>query len=165
MKRRILAAQHISRMCMVCGKENPSGLHAKFYELEDGELLGVFAPEVVHQGYPGRLHGGVASTMLDETIGRAINIIDPDVWGVTVELTVRFRKPVPLDGDVRAIGRITRDTSRLFEGIGEIVLPDGVVAVEAKGKYMKLPIGEIVAGDFEADWFADERERPESVDV
>ncbi len=164
MARKILAAQNISHMCMVCGKENHSGLHAKFYELEGGELLGVFSPGDIHQSYPGRLHGGVASAILDETIGRAINIADPDAWGVTVELTLRFRKPVPLDGEVRAIGRITRDSRRLFEGTGEIVLADGTVAVEASGKYMKMAIDSIVDGEFESQWFADERELPGSVD-
>ena len=165
MTHKVLAAQNISRMCMVCGKENPSGLHARFYELERGELLGVFEPGEIHQSYPGRLHGGVASAMLDETIGRAMTMVDPEAWGVTVELTIRFRKPVPLDGEVRAIGRITRDTRRIFEGSGEIVLPDGTVAVEVAGKYMKMPIHDIADGDFEAEWFADERERPDAVEL
>lgn len=165
MKRRVLAAQNVSRMCMVCGAENPSGLKARFYELDGGELLGVFRPLEIHQGYPGRLHGGIASTLLDETIGRAINISDPQAWGVTVELTVRFRKPVPLDGEVRAVGRITKDSSRLFEGTGEIVLDDGTVAVEASGKYMKMPIERIADGDFAGEWFADEREAPDEVDL
>jgi uncharacterized protein (TIGR00369 family) len=164
-ERTVLAAQNISRMCMVCGTDNHSGLHAKFYELEGGELLGVFAPTEIHQSYPGRLHGGVASAILDETIGRAVTMLDPDAWGVTVELTVRFRKPVPLDGELRAIGRITRDTRRIFEGSGEILLPDGTVAVEATGKYMKMAIHDIADGDFEAEWFPDERERPEGVDL
>ncbi len=165
MNHTVLAAQNISRMCVVCGTDNPSGLHARFYELDNGELLGVFEPSVVHQGYPGRLHGGIASTALDETIGRAINIADPDAWGVTVELTVRFRKPVPLDITVRAVGRITRNSSRLFEGTGEIVLEDGTVAVEASGRYMKMPIDRIAEGDFNEQWFADTRERPETVEV
>jgi uncharacterized protein (TIGR00369 family) len=152
-------------MCMVCGKDNASGLHAKFYELEGGELLGVFSPGEIHQSYPGRLHGGAASAMLDETIGRAVTMLDPEAWGVTVELTVRFRKPVPLDGEVRAIGRITRDTRRIFEGSGEIVLPDGSVAVTATGKYMKMPIHAIADGDFEREWFADTREHPDAVEL
>ncbi len=160
---KIVAAQNISSMCVVCGEENAFGLHARFFELDNGELLGVFDPAEHHQSYPGRLHGGIASTLLDETIGRAINVADKDAWGVTVELTVRFRKPVPLDGEVRAIGRITRDSRRLFEGSGEIVLSDGTVAVEASGKYMKLPIDAIVEGGFEDEWFADERDRPESI--
>ena len=163
--RRVLASQNVSRMCMVCGRDNPSSLKARFYELEDGELLGVFRPLEIHQSYPGRLHGGIATALLDETIGRAINSTQPDAWGVTVELTVRFRKPVPLGDEVRAVGRITRDTSRLFEGTGEIVLPDGSVAVEASGRYMKMPIDKIAEGDFSLEWFADEREAPADVDL
>jgi len=163
--RKVLAAQNISRMCLVCGADNPAGLHARFYELEDGELMGVFQPQAVHQSYPGRLHGGIASTVLDETIGRAMNIANPDEWGVTVELTVRFRKPVPLDEEIHAIARITRDSKRIFEGTGEIVLADGTVAVEASGKYMKMAIGAIADGDFDSQWFTDERARPEEVEL
>jgi uncharacterized protein (TIGR00369 family) len=165
MQHEVTGTQNISRMCAVCGKENEFGLHARFLELDSGELLGSFEPAEHHQGYPGRLHGGIASTLLDETIGRAISITDPTVWGVTVELTVRFRKPVPLDSEVRAVARITRDSRRLFEGTGEIVLADGTVAVEASGKYMKMPIDVIVDHDFDAEWFADERETPSRVDI
>jgi uncharacterized protein (TIGR00369 family) len=166
MQHKIVSAQNISRMCVVCGTENRFGLHSRFLELGSGELLGVFEPAEHHQSYPGRLHGGISSALLDETIGRAINMTNPDAWGVTVELTVRFKKPVPLDGPVHAIGRITRDSRRLFEGTGEIVLADGTVAVEASGKYMKLPISAITdRDDFDDQWFADERELPAGVDL
>ena len=165
MDHKVVAAQNVSRMCVVCGVENDSSLKARFYQLDNGELLGVFAPLEQHQSYPGRLHGGIASAMLDETIGRAINISDPQAWGVTVELTVRYRKPVPIDGEVRAIGRITRDSRRIFEGSGEIVLADGSVAVEATGKYMKLPIDAIADGDFSAEWFADDRAVPDRIEL
>jgi len=165
MGRRVRGVQNVSRMCMVCGIENPAGLGARFFELETGELLGVFAPGEHHQGYPGRLHGGIASALLDETIGRAISLTDPGAWGVTIQLAVRFRKPVPLDQEVRALSRITNDSGRRFEGTGEIVLEDGTVAAEATGTYLKLPIGKIAEGDFEAEWFPDEREAPKTVDV
>jgi uncharacterized protein (TIGR00369 family) len=165
MTRRVVASQNVSRMCMVCGRDNPWSLKARFYELEDGELVGEFDALEQHQSYPGRLHGGISSAILDETIGRAVNITDPDAWGVTVELTLRYHKPVPLGEPIRAIARITRDTSRIFEGTGEIVLPDGSVAVSASGKYMKMPIGQIADGDFALEWFADERERPDTLDA
>ena len=164
-------------MCLVCGVENIAGLHARFYELDatqraeaggpEGaaaagpELLGIFTPRHEHQSYPGRLHGGVSSAILDETIGRAITILHPGVWGVTAELTVRYRQPVPLDAEIRAIGRITRDTRRLFEGTGEILLADGSVAVEASGKYLKMRLEEIAPDGFdETEWFVDPREMP-----
>ena len=174
-RRRVLAVQNVSRMCLVCGVDNPYGLHARFYVLETesatadeasaaGELLGVFAPGVEHQSYPGRLHGGISSAILDETIGRAILITHPDVWGVTAEFTVRFRAPVPLREEIRAVARITRDTSRLFEGTGEIVLEDGVVAVEARGKYLKMSLDEIAPEMSRAtEWFPDTRGRPRQI--
>lgn len=165
MSHKVIAAQNVSRMCLVCGKDNDSSLKARFYELDNGELLGVFEPLEEHQSYPGRLHGGMSSAMLDETIGRAVNLLDPDAWGVTVELTLRFKKPVPLDGPVRAVARITKDSRRIFEGTGEIFLADGTVAVEASGKYLKMPIDKIADGDFALEWFADQRDAPGTVEL
>jgi uncharacterized protein (TIGR00369 family) len=166
LERKVRSAQNISRMCLVCGDENPHGLHGSFFELEGDELLGVFHSRHEHQSYPGRLHGGISSAVLDETIGRAIAIAHPGTWGVTAELTVRFRRPVPLGGAIRAVARITRDTSRLFEGTGEIVLDDGTIAVEARGRYVKMPLDAITDGDFaQSDWFRDPREAPDSVDL
>jgi acyl-coenzyme A thioesterase PaaI-like protein len=166
MRRKVTGAQNISRMCLVCGVENTCGLQARFLELEGGELAGVFQPRAEHQSYPGRLHGGISAAILDETIGRAITIVHPDTWGVTVELTLRFRQAVPLDREVTAVGRITRDTRRLFEGTGEIVLADGSVAVEAAGKYLKMPLEEITEAGLDGrEWFADARERPSDLEM
>jgi uncharacterized protein (TIGR00369 family) len=157
----VQSAQNVSRMCLVCGVENKAGLKGRFFVLENGEVAGVFRPRNEHQSYPGRLHGGMVSAILDETIGRAINVSDTHTWGVTVEFNVRFRKPVPIDAEVKAIGRITRDSSRVFEGTGEIVLHDGTVAAEARGKYVKMPIEQIAAVEFsDTEWFADESPLP-----
>jgi uncharacterized protein (TIGR00369 family) len=137
-------------MCLVCGLKNPFGLHTSFFELDSGELLAVFKPREEHQSYPGRLHGGIISTILDETIGRAIMIqSDDEVWGVTVDLQIRFKKPVPLDEELRVVGRITKDSSRFFEGTGELLLQDGTVAAEGHGKYLKIPLEKIA--DFDVD--------------
>jgi uncharacterized protein (TIGR00369 family) len=166
MPAKVTGSQNVSSMCLVCGTDNQLGLHTQFLELESGELVGVFEPREEYQGYPGRLHGGMATTLLDETIGRAISVADRSAWGVTVELSVRFRRPVPLDEPVRAIARITNDRGRLFEGSGEIVLADGTVAVEATGKYMRMPIERIAEGDFgDEQWGPDERSLPGEIDL
>lgn len=160
-----MRAQNVSLMCLVCGVENPFGLHTRFFELEGDEVAAAFAARQEHQGYPGRLHGGVVSAVLDETIGRAISIAEPDVWGVTVELTVKLRRPVPASTELIALGRITKDTTRVFEGSGEILLPSGVVAAEARGRYMKLPIERIADADFHRNWFADTGPLPAAIEI
>jgi hypothetical protein len=100
------------------------------------------------------MHGGVAAAILDETIGRAIAMgKDDQVWGVTVELSTKYRKPIPLDQELRIVGRVTKDGSRFFEGSGEILLADGTVAVSASGRYIKVPIGKITGVDMgPEDW-------------
>ncbi len=146
----VTAKQPNSKMCLVCGLKNPFGLHTSFFELDNNELLAVFKPRGEHQSYPGRLHGGIISTILDETIGRAIMIqSEGDIWGVTVDLQIRFKKPVPLDEELRVIGRITKDSSRFFEGTGKLLLQDGTVAATGHGKYLKVPLEKIA--DFDVD--------------
>ena len=142
-------------MCFVCGLENNFGLHASFYETDSNELVAIVTPSEQHQSYPGRMHGGLAATILDETIGRAIaNGKEDQVWGVTLELTTKYRKPIPLGVELRIVGRVSRDDHRFFEGTGEILLPDGSVAVSAAGKYMKVPIDKITSSPMgDEDWF------------
>jgi len=63
---RIMEKQPNSRMCFVCGINNPIGLKLKFYTDDEGRCIARFQPKPEHQGYPGQLHGGIISTLLDE---------------------------------------------------------------------------------------------------
>jgi len=153
---------------MVCGLKNPSGLHSRFYELETGELLALFTPRDIHQGYPGRLHGGMGATILDETIGRAVMIRHQgSIWGVTIDFSMRLKKTVPLNQELRVLGAITMENKRFFEGVGKILLPDGTVAIEAQGKYLKMELGKIADFDHQQEeWLVEQRpEDPIEVEV
>jgi acyl-coenzyme A thioesterase PaaI-like protein len=148
--KKVVNKQPNSEECFVCGMINDKGLKASFYETDSNEVVALFTPHRFHQSYPGRLHGGIAACVLDETMGRAIQIGSPDVWGVTVELTLAYKKPLPYCAELKAVGRITRENRFLFEGEGEIYTPDGEVAVTAKAKYVKMTIDNISA-DFGPD--------------
>lgn len=168
MKYKVVGKQQNSKMCLVCGLKNPFSIEAAFYELENDQLVAVFTPSEVHQSYPGRLHGGVAAAILDEAIGRAIMMRhDEAIWGVTVEFTISFKKPIPLDQELKVVGRITNERSRMFEGTGELVLPDGEIAATAIGKYMKMPIEKITDFDFqEQEWRVIHSEKdPQEFDI
>jgi acyl-coenzyme A thioesterase PaaI-like protein len=140
----VTAKQPNSKMCFVCGLKNSFGLRSFFYELDNDELLAIFKPMQVHESYPGRLHGGIATAILDETIGRSIMMrYAGNIWGVTLEFTTRFKKPIPINEELRVIGRVTKETNRAFEGTGAILLKDGHIAAEGQGKFLKLPVGKI----------------------
>lgn len=130
--------QPTSRMCFICGESNAAGVHVRFYEQADGTVLARCRLADEHQGYPGRAHGGVITAILDETIARAVMVQAGDLTnGVTVQITVRFCKPVPLETELTAVGRITKEWPRMFEGSAELLLPDGSVAAESTGRYVK----------------------------
>jgi len=149
MKHKVRKKHQNSKLCFVCGLKNDFGIHTAFYETENNELVAIFTPGEKHQSYPGRLHGGISSAILDETIGRAIMIENENIWGVTIELNVKFKRPVPYDVELKVVGRITEQNKRFFFGTGELLLPDGSVAVTAKGKYIKLPLDKIADFDHE----------------
>jgi acyl-coenzyme A thioesterase PaaI-like protein len=124
-------------MCFVCGIENPIGLHLAFYTDDERRCIARFRPKPEHQGFPGQLHGGIISTLLDETMGRVLT--HQNVWVMTGRLEIKFAKPVPLDQELTIVGELTRGRSRAYEAIGEIRLSDGTVLVEGSGLYVRIP--------------------------
>lgn len=126
-------SQGTSRMCFVCGRENPVGLRLTFYEdPESGQIMVPLNIPERYQGYPGIVHGGILSTILDETTGRAINVgqEDEQFW-VTAKLEMRYRQPTPTETPLMAVGWVVRKRSRTAEVAGEIRLADGTVTAEA----------------------------------
>jgi len=143
----VTGKQQNTRMCFVCGVKNSLGLNASFFEVDSGELVAIFNPSPEHQGYPGRLHGGIAAAILDETIGRTITMgKESEVWGVTLELNIKYLKPVPINEEIKVVARLIED-KRIFRGFGKIILANGEIAVEAEGKYLRLPIEKITDFD------------------
>lgn len=130
-----------SRMCFVCGMENPIGLRAFFYEDADGRVILKYTPREEHQGYPGFVHGGIISALMDEAIGRVVTSLD--IWAVTAKLELKFRKPVPVGEEFTIVGELLRLRPRSFEARGELRLADGILAVEGYGLYVRLPDEEI----------------------
>jgi acyl-coenzyme A thioesterase PaaI-like protein len=89
--------------------------------------------------------------MLDELIGRTA--IALDIWCMTVKLDVRFLKPVPIGEPLTLKGEITKKSSRLLEGRGELRLSDGTLAAEATGTYLKIPNAQMEQFKTALEWW------------
>ena len=62
---KVLSKQKNSRMCVICGMDNPFGVKAQIYNMEDGSVMTPFRFRQEHQSYPQRVHGGLIAAMLD----------------------------------------------------------------------------------------------------
>ncbi len=136
---KVLKKQKNSRYCIICGMDNNASVKAPFYEMEDKTIVSKFKFRDIHQSYPGRVHGGMITAMLDELIGRALWIDAPDTYGVTTNLSVKYRKAVPYGQLLVAVGKLTKNTSMFFAGVGKIFDENGDLLAEAEVNYIKLP--------------------------
>lgn len=121
-------------MCFGCGKDNPMGLHLHFRTDENGCYTS-FVPQPVHQSYDGRMHGGLISTLLDETMGNYPYMYEHKI-AYTARLEVRFRQPVRIGERIHVITKVKRRKGQLLEMTGQVIREDGTVAAEADGKLM-----------------------------
>lgn len=124
-----------ARNCFGCGSENERGLGMQFH-LEDGHAVAEFRAEQFVQGYPGRVHGGVVVTMLDEAMSWAV--YSRGDWSVTARLTTRFRRAVPLDEPLTVAGWVTRDRGRYLELRSEVRSQAGVLLADGEGLFVRV---------------------------
>lgn len=136
---RVIKKQNNSKMCIICGLDNTASAKASFYEMEDQTLCSLFQFQDLHQSYPGRVHGGMISAMLDELACRAYWIYDPNQLAVTMTLDTKFRKPVPYQTPLIGTAKITKRTNRYFEAYCEILNEAKEVLAEGNIRYLLMP--------------------------
>lgn len=122
--------------CFVCGDKHPEGLRIRFFR-EGDEAVADCVAEAKYQGYKGVYHGGLVSTLLDEIMAKAVLAIQR--YAMTVEMSCRYKKAVPIGSKLRLTARITKSRGRLFETAGEITGADGTLYATATGKYLEVP--------------------------
>ena len=123
------------RLCFACGTANEQGLHMQFRR-EGERTICDYTPCEYQQGYPGRMHGGIVATMIDESMAWAA--YHAAKWVATARLNVRFRKPIFLDRPLRIESWIVRDRARLIELRAEVRDPAGELVAEGDGTFMTI---------------------------
>lgn len=124
--------------CFACAPSNPYGLKMEFYE--DGEdIVSIWTPGDNYQGWLNTLHGGIQATLLDE-IGGWIIARKCQTSGMTTNLNIKYKKPIPTGKDVQIEirGRI-RETKRNFVFIDAAITYNGVACSTADITYYTFP--------------------------
>ena len=120
-------------LCFACGPRNPSGLRLRFERAEE-TVTTRFRGREEHQGFPGYLHGGVITALLDEVMSR-VSLLD-NRWTMTARIDVRFRQPIMVGQEVTAFGEKAEERRGVLEARGRVELADGSVAAEAVATFV-----------------------------
>ncbi|MDI2131935.1 PaaI family thioesterase [Yinghuangia seranimata] len=125
------------------GRLNPQAARVEFLDLPTPppagaepvpvEIRGRVTLRAQHGGPPGRVHGGVVATILDQLLGVAASASGPA--GFTAGLDIRFRRATPYDVPLELSARFDRREGRKTFTTGEI-RADGVVTAEATAVFV-----------------------------
>ena len=124
-------------LCLACGPRNPYGLKLHF-ERDGDRIVSRFTALEEYQGFPGYLHGGIITALLDEVMSR-VSIVNQNRWSMTAGIDVHFRKPVFIGQEVTAVAEHLESNRRVVTAQAELVLPDGTVAAKATGRFFHVP--------------------------
>jgi uncharacterized protein (TIGR00369 family) len=122
-------------LCFACGPRNAAGLHLMFLQVGD-TVTTTFLGREEHQGFPGQVHGGVISALLDEVMSR-VPLLNGR-WAMTARMELRFRRPVMVGDEVTAVAERVREMRGFVEATGKVLLPDGDIAADATGTFKYL---------------------------
>ena len=119
--------------CFACGEKNPIGLHLKFDF--DGEKI--WTKKILpreFQGYEGTAHGGILSTMLDETMCKFIDAKYHE-RALTGRLEVRYKFPTPVAQELKISAWEESQRKNIITMKSTVETADGVVTAEATAKF------------------------------
>jgi acyl-coenzyme A thioesterase PaaI-like protein len=116
--------------------DNAKGLHLELVPADNGGIMATFQCDEAFEGYPGFLHGGVISSILDGAMGHCI--FARGQAAVTVEMVTRFRHPVVIHQEATVSARIERSSHPLYILEAQIIQA-GQVKATATGKFLDQP--------------------------
>lgn len=127
-----------TRSCFVCGVHNPVGFKLALTQ-DQQRVESRFQFRAEHCGFPGVVHGGLITTILDESMAWAVGV-SAGKFAYCAELTVRFLRPIAPDVNMIAHGEVVENKrGRLFLVRAEITNQQGDLMAEATGKFLPLP--------------------------
>jgi len=117
--------------CFGCGPHNPVGLKLSF-TIDGDTLTTECTPDPVFQGWPGLVHGGILSLILDEAMNNVIYLNGTTC--ITASMNIRLRQPVKTGETLYVTAKITKRSRKLIESKAMICIEDGAVIAESTSK-------------------------------
>lgn len=123
-----------SNYCFACGAKNPIGLHLHFHE-EDGKYVTTKVLPKEYQSYNGIVHGGIVTTLLDESMGSYL-FQKNGTPALTARMEVKYHHQTPVEQPLTIASWVESTRRNLITMHAELKLPDGTVSAEAKAIFM-----------------------------
>jgi len=126
---------NLDKDCFGCGSENHSGLRMTF-ETNGQQIRTRLTVSPQFRGWSKLIHGGVISTILDETMSWAAIILTKR-FILTKQMTIQFLRPVYVGSSLCGIGSIKEQTGgRKAIVQAELVDDQGRLCARSEGEFV-----------------------------
>ena len=89
-----------------------------------------------HEGPPGRIHGGYVAGLFDDVLSGTLGLVGGGP-ALTARLQIRYRKPTPIDVDLRFEAWVERHSGRRLNAKARC-LAEGEVTAEAEALFVTV---------------------------
>ena len=122
-------------LCFGCGQNNPIGLKLNFRR--DGKaVIGEFTPGKLYQGWPGFVHGGIITCLLDEAMSYAVHF--EGISCITAKMEIKLKRLALIEESLVITSAVTRNSRRLIGTKAKVSLRDGTVVAESTATHFVL---------------------------
>jgi uncharacterized protein (TIGR00369 family) len=120
--------------CIGCGPLAETGLKMRFVVERDGSVSCAFTLPQRFQGWRDVAHGGVVALVLDEAMAYAAGARGH--LGVTADLKMRFRKPVPIGEPLVVRGEVRWQRRNALGIAAELFDATGALLASGEGTFI-----------------------------
>lgn len=132
--RRLRGHEHAD--CLLCGPADKLGLGLTIVREGPGRVLGHAHPGALLQSYPGELHGGIISLLIDGIMTNCL--FAEEIVAVTAQLKMRYLRPVQTGLGVVLDATLTA-SKRNVHYVEAFLRQDGVLKVKGWGTFIERP--------------------------
>jgi hypothetical protein len=121
--------------CFCCGRKNLKGLRINIEKHDEYSLIKCNIPSE-YESYPGIVHGGIISTLLDEALWYAFYF--KDIFTFTRKLSVTYKKSIPTNLPILVKGEVVKKLrGNLWSAKATIFDENDVVYAFAIGEFFE----------------------------
>jgi uncharacterized protein (TIGR00369 family) len=125
----------LTNHCFGCGAANPVGMKLPFeLDRDTRRTRGRFILGPNYAGGAGFAHGGIIAVVLDEAMGKLSKLTEERA--VTAEMSIEYRKPVPVDQEILAEGWQVDASDRNRFRVAEIHDAQGNLLARGKARFV-----------------------------
>ena len=125
---------HKLHVCFVCSPNIQNGLNLKFFETNQGGAGCRWRAKEGFENYPGMIHGGIMTTILDELLGFSI-YHETGMFAVSVKAKLQWRKPMNVGDEIIGWAKIVSRYKQFYKAEGFLYNQHGDCIQSMSGVY------------------------------